>query len=365
MNISDSARKLLNTDFVGRKNAFEQIEKLWTVPAGTPRSMLLWGDWFTGKSEVLWNIDKHCQRVSVAYTSLQRLGGDRESKYVWQMLADEVQRTTAIEAPSDNVLLGNPYTAFAQYLKKVFSQKSEDYRLLLAIDQYEAFLDIPEVAIILKQLEDLTLKHDHLAFLLCGSHDIGAGAGKANIDFKPTRKLSLGAFTKEETAQYCNQQPYKFDPDAIARLYELTNGQPWLVRGVCFNIISLFNWEIEQGGAIRNLVTVFDVEHTASTDRFYDNHGSYFRSLWDKQISFGSATLRQVLLELVEAPDGIAIADIAQGIGSRRVHEIYKVCQAAMERHRGSLIQKTNKDGVEIYRVAIKLFRRWIVRTQK
>lgn len=367
MNTSDSARKSLNTDFVGRKYTFERIEKLWTIPAGTPRSMLFWGDWFTGKSEILWNIDKHCrQQVNTAYTSLQRLGGGRESKYVWQMLSDEVELVTAIKAPSDNTLLANPYIAFAQYITKVFSRKSEDYRILLAIDQYEGFLDIPDAAAILKDLETLTLKHDRLAFLLCGSHDIGVGAGKANIDFKPARKLWLGAFTKEETAQYCNQQPYKFDPDVIARLHELTNGQPWLVRGLCFNIISKFNWGAEDYGEVRNHVSIFDIEDVANSDRFYENHNPYFSSLWGKQISCGDTTLQQVLLELAEDPDGMTVTGIAQEIGARRdPYEIMRVCKEAMERHAGSLIEKHHKNGVEIYRVAIELFRRWIIKTQK
>ncbi len=36
-----------------------------------------------------------------------------------------------------------------------------------------------------------------------------------------------------------------------------------------------------------------------------------------------------------------------------------------MERHAGSLIEKTTEYGTEIYRVAIELLRRWIIRTQK
>lgn len=366
MNTSDLVKRSLNTDFVGRKYAFEQIEKLWAIPAGQPRSMFFWGDWFTGKSEVLWNIDKHCrQQVNTAYTSLQRLGGGRESKYVWQMLSDEVELVTAIKAPSDNTLLANPYIAFAQYIKKVFSQKSKDYRLLLAIDQYEGFLDIPDAAAVLKDLEALTLKHDRLAFLLCGSHDIGGESGKADIDFNPTLKLRLGAFTKEETAEYCNQQPYKFDPDAIARLYELTGGQPWLVRGLCFNIISEFNWSFEKAGEIRSNVTIFDVEYIAGSNRFYENYNSYFSSLWNKQISCGYTTLQQVLSELAGNPDGMTVADIDRSIDFRRTYEIVDVCQMAMNRHAGSLIEKANDSGNEIYRVAIELFRRWIIRTQK
>lgn len=281
------------------------------------------------------------------------------------MLADEVEHVTAIKAPSDNLLLANPCIAFAQYIAKVFSRKSEDYRILLAIDQYEGFLDIPEAAAILKDLEVLTLKHDRLAFLLCGSHDIGSESGKANIDFNPTRKLWLGAFTEEETAEYCNQQPYKFDPDAINLLHELTNGQPWLVRGLCFNIISEFNWATEDYGEIRSHVTIFDVENISNSDRFYDNHNPYFSSLWDRPISCGDTTLQQVLLELAEDPDGFTIVDIASELDARHPHEIHEVCQAAMERHAGSLIEKSDRNGTQIYRVAIELFRLWIIRTQK
>lgn len=366
MNISDSARKSLNTGFVGRKYAFEAIDKLWTIPIGQPRSMLFWGDWNVGKSEVIWNIDKRCQQTNVAWVSLQCLGGDREAKYVWQMLADAVKSTTAIEAPPDNVLLANSYIAFAQYIKKIFSRKSEDYKLLLAIDQYEAFLDIPEAVTILKDLDALTLKHDRLAFLLCGSRDISSATGKAPLDFKPTRKLWLGFFTKEETTAYCNQQPYKFDPEAIDRLHELTSGQPWLVRGLCANIISEFNWATEEDHEIRSRVTVHDVEDTANSDRFYENHNPYFSSLWGKQISCGDTTLQQVLLELADDPDGLTVAEVARYMRTRHTQQaIYKVCQAAMERHAGSLIETINQDGTEIYRVAIELFRRWIFRTHK
>ncbi len=304
MNISDSARRSLNTNFVGRKYAFEQIEKLWIIPAGQPRSMLFWGYWFTGKSEILWNIDKRCQNINVAYANLQCLGGDREAKYVWQALALALDKIDTIPLVGTTIFRNKPYSAFVKYLEQALARHPK-HKLLLAINQYECFLDIPEAATILRQLEALTLKHDRLAFLLCGSHDIGTGDGKADIDFKPTRKLWLGAFTKEETAEYCNQQPYKFDPDAIARLHELTNGQPGLVRGLCFNIISLFNWEIEQGAAIRNLVTVFDVESIDSKDRFYENHNPFFSSLWHEQISCGNTTLQQVLLELAEDPDGM------------------------------------------------------------
>lgn len=364
MNSSDFTKKYLNTDFVGREYAFKAIDKLWTVPAGEPRSMLFWGDWNVGKSEVIWNVDKRFQQINTVYTSLQRLGRDREAKHIWQMLVDEVEHTTDSKAPPDSVLLVNPFTAFSQYVEKVLADRPK-YRLLLAIDQYEGFLDIPESAAILQQLEALTLKHDRLAFLLCGSHDIGSDTGKANLEFKPARKLWLGAFAKEETAEYCNQQPYKFDPEAIAHLHELTSGQPWLVRGLCFTIIGEFNIILEESHEVPSSVSIYDVNEIANGDRFYENHRYYFASLWAKRISCGDTTLQQVLLVLADKSDGMTVADIASELGTRRSCEIYEVCQEAILRHTGSLIQEHNKYGTEIYSVAIELFRRWIIRTHK
>jgi hypothetical protein len=362
MNPSDSTKKFLNTNFIGRKYAFEQIEKLWTIPAGTPRSMLFWGDWFTGKSEVLWHIDKHCQQIDVAYTSLQCLGGDREDKDVWLALALALDKMDAVVLVGTAIFRSKPYSAFVKYLEQALD-RHPDRKLLLAIDQYEAFLNIP-AATILKQLEALTLRHDRLAFLLCGSHDIGSDIGQATLDFKPSRKLWLGFFTKEETAEYCNQQPYKFDSDAIDRLYELSSGHPWLVRGVCANIISEFNWMVEEDHKVLSHITVHDVEEIAASERFYDNYRPYFTSLYNRPIVFGDVRLQEVLVELADDPDGCTVYQLARYI-DRKPNQVHEVCQAAMECHAGSLIEKINKDGIETYRVVIELFRRWIFRTLK
>lgn len=364
MNLLSSIKKSLNTDFVDRKYAFEAIDKLWTIPADTSRSMLFWGDWFTGKSEILWNIGKHYQDINVAYINLLCLGDDTDAKDIWVALALGLDKIDAIALVGTAIFRSKPYPAFVKYLEQALD-RHPDRRLLLAIDQYEAFLNIPEATTILKQLEELTLKHDRLAFLLCGSHDIGRDTSKVAIDFNPVRKFRLGFFSKEETAIFCNQQPYKFYPEAIDRLYEFTNGQPWLVRGVCFNIISEFQWATEQDHEIRTCVTVSDVEDFANSDRFYENHRPYFAALWDKQISCGSTTLQQVLLELADDPDGLTIAEVARSIGTQNTQEIYEVCQEAMARHSGSLIENINEGGTEIYRVAIELFRRWIFRTHK
>ena len=355
--------KSLNTHFIGREYAFKAIDKLWTVSAGQPRSMLFWGDWNVGKSEVLWNVDKHYQNINVAYANLQCLGVDREDNDVWLALALALDKIDAIFLLNTVIFRDkdNAYPAFVEYLEQALN-RHPNRKLLLAIDQYEEFLNIPGATIILKQLEALTLKHDRLAFLLCGSHDIGSDAGKAQLDFKPTRKFWLRFFTKEETAEFCNQQPYKFDADAIDRLHELTSGQPWLVRGLCFNIINEFNWATQEEHEIRSRVTIFDVEEFANSDRFYENHNPYFSSLWDRSISFGYITLQQVLLELVEDPDGFTVVDIALELGTRHTREVYEVCQAATS---VSLLEKLKENGTEIYRVVIELFRRWIIRTQK
>ncbi|MEG3878978.1 hypothetical protein QT972_16615 [Microcoleus sp. herbarium7] len=364
MNLLSSIKKSLNTDFVDRKYAFEAIDKLWTIPASTPCSMLFWGDWSTGKSEILWNIDKRCQDINVAYVNLQSLGGDREAKDVWAALVLGLDKIDAIALVGTAIFRDKPYSAFVKYLEQALD-RYPDRELLLAIDEYEVFLNIPEAATILKQLEELTLKHDRLAFLLCGSHDIGWDTGKVAIDFNPTRRFRLGFFTKEETAMFCNQQPYKFYPEAIDRLYEFTNGQPLLVRSICFSIISEFQWATEQDHEIRTCVTVSDVEDIANSDRFYESNRPFFAALWGKQISRGSTTLQQVLLELADDSDGLTIAEVARYVGTRHTQEICEVCQAAMVRHVGSLIEKINEGGTETYRVAIELFRRWIFRTQK
>jgi len=357
---SNFARKLLNTNFVGRKYAFEQISNLWTVQPGAPRSMLLWGDWSVGKSEVLRNAEKHLEGIAVAYTNLQRLGCDREVKYVWEALALAVEEACDIVYIDDS-FFESPYLSFVECLTHAL-ERYPNQKLILAIDEYETFLDIPETAEIIEKLEELTLKHDRLAFLLCGSHH----SDRVEIRFKPTRTLWLGAFTKEETLQFINQQPYKFDLEAADRLYELTRGQPWLVRGLCFNIIYEFNEIAEEDHEAPSSVSVFDVNEIADSDKFYENYNNYFGGLWHRaKLDCGGITLQEILVELADDTEGSTIYQIARYIGTRRLKNVTKVCRLAMERHSGSLIVKQWKNDVETYRVAIELFRRWIVRTQK
>ena len=358
--MNNSEQALLNSNFVGRQYAFDAIAKLWNIPSDKPRSMLLWGDWSVGKSEVLWNVKTQLDGIIVAYANLQCLDRDREPKYDWQSLVMALEDTDGIVfSEDDEIFLENPYPAFVECLGQVL-HRYPNSKLLLVIDEYEVFLNIEGSAKILRQLEELTLKHDNLGFLLCGSHD----SDQVDIGFNPTRKFRLGAFTKEETIQYVNQQPYKFDADAIDRLYELTSGQPWLIRGLCFNIISEFNWMLEEEHEVPSSVSIYDVDEIANSDRFYENHRSYFASLYDKQISCSDTTLQQVLNVLVEEPQGMSVREIASRIGTRHSHQIWEVCKLAME-HSGSLISMQWENDVRIYRVAIELFRRWIIRTQK
>jgi hypothetical protein len=345
--MSKTPRTSYNTDFVGRQDVFDAIMGLWQVPFKTPRSMLLWGERNTGKSSILYSINERCPEINAAHLNLLRVV-EIEDNFFWSELAYAVQKATNVALPStEDFLLNTSYSLFSSYIHKVVQKQHSDRKMLLIIDEYEKLEEFRNAEEILYQLSSLTLANPNIAFILCGAHETDQLSFR---NFKTTTCFKLGLFTKKECAELIGIQPPKFEEAAIERIYELTNGQPYLVKYLCFQLVCNYKWNLQLDRDTSDPVTVADVNAVAEDPYFYQRNIYYFTTAWNRL----TAGERIVLKLVANAQEGLTLADLTQKIGINTA--IFSICGLI---NTYNLLKKID----DRYCMAIAIFQRWIIRT--
>lgn len=164
--------------------------------------------------------------------------------------------------------------------------------------------------------------------------------------------IKIKFLTKEESIRAIAIQPaVVFHQMAIERIYELTHGQPFLLESLSSELIykhkrDASNMEISPAVRVENVSTVVD------SPEFYWRRGGYFVGIWNSLYSSEMAVLKC----LADEAQGLTLSEITKKIGSKNATAT-SLCVGVLNMH--NVIEKV--DGR--YRVAIELFRRWILRT--
>jgi hypothetical protein len=186
--------------------------------------------------------------VEIAQTAQNNV--ERGMKAILSQLAyeaEEILQNTLLLERRDSLLLENGEDAV---LGVALSLVSKDHKrpLILLIDEIDALVGDTLISV-LRQIRAGYTKRPALfpvSVILCGVRDVrdyrihsewdGAiitGGSAINIKAK---SLRLGNFSEEETRnlllEHTNDTGQVFDEEALASIWSLTNGQPWLVNAL-------------------------------------------------------------------------------------------------------------------------------------
>ncbi|MGB2925343.1 MAG: ATP-binding protein, partial [Limnothrix sp.] len=311
---------VIGKNFVGRDDIMRQLEELW-ITNQTRQSIVLYGHRRMGKTSILRNASSHNGSTGkIIYINLQRLGEvENGVGEVLIALSDEIAIATNIEPPSDDDLLKLPQRTFERYLKKVVAEMESD-SLIIAIDEFETLEDLIEKGQISKEflgyLRGLVQMSPKLAFAFAGLHTLEEmTADYFQPFFASVIPIRVSFLRREATFQLlaspAEDFPLDYEPAALQRIYDLSNGQPYLVQLIGFQLVRRYNdYVFEQAKQRDNLLTTADVEAIITED-FFRKGRYYFDGVW-RQAAQDIAGQQPIIKTLATHPAGLTTTELLE-----------------------------------------------------
>ena len=359
--------------FVGREDVLRRLEELWGSSGQCP-SVVLYGHRRMGKSSVLQNLGRlrlSEQSVLVDF-NLQRIGRVRSTAELLHGLSLKLYDAAAgaglgkgtLVEPLESDFLAegkNPYLAFDRFLDKL-GRLRDGHRFLLTIDEFELFEEqIDEGRLdphLLASFRAAFQTYPWLIMALAGLHRLEelrhdywnplfGSVSAIEVSF-----LSDGAARTLITSP-APDFPIDYDTPAIARIIELTHGQPYLIQLICHSLVARHNRQLttEPIPPLRRFF-LSDVEAVVNEPELFTDGIRYFQGVWDHASRSTPPGQTAVLTALAEHPEGLTEPELPQHCGLSP--ESLQAALRALLRH--AVVQH---DGTK-YRFTVELLRRWV-----
>ena len=144
-----------------------------------------------------------------------------------------------------------------------------------------------------------------------------------------------------------------YAPKALFEISRLTNGQPYLVQRVGFQLVRRYNEQVFERGNSRDPVfTVEDVRAVINDPEFFQRGRYYFDGVWG-QAARGAPGQQEILS---------AIAPHREGLDINTLAEITGMNETNLQQALNSLIRHDvvwERDGK--WRIIVELFRPWVL----
>lgn len=259
--------------FVGRIDISRRIEELLLDKRRPP--LLLYGQRRMGKTSLLNNLGRLLpQRILPLFVDLQgHVSHTNDLAGFFYNLARSMARSAehhrGLKAPfyPRERFKDDPLSVFDEWLDELeeTAQAAGHDTILLALDEFETLAEafiagsISESAV-LGSLRHLIQHRLNFKVLLAGSHTL-AEFQRWSSYFINAQVVHLG-YLKEEESRRLIERPVKaytlrYEPAAVRRVIDVTNGHPFLVQLLCGEIVALKN---EQPIENRHQASVADVE---------------------------------------------------------------------------------------------------------
>ncbi|PMB51258.1 hypothetical protein CEN39_16265 [Fischerella thermalis CCMEE 5201] len=156
--------------------------------------------------------------------------------------------------------------------------------------------------------------------------------------------------------------PLDYTLEALAQIYALTHGQPYLVQLVGFLLVRRYNDYVFEQGRTRNPVfTVEDVEAVVKDPKFFQQGRYYFDGVWS-QAAQGAAGQQEILKVLADHPGGLSQDAINFRDAINCVSTMINIDEESLQE---ALKALKRHDVVEVtegrWRIVVELFRRWVL----
>lgn len=348
--------------FVGRKDIIRKLEELWVATGNQLPSVVLYGHRRMGKTSILLNVANSLgSQVKVAYVNLLLVGDIRQGVgEVLMAISDEISDAVNIPPPADEDLLNLPYRTFDRYLKQVEANLSET-GLIIALDEFEKIEKLIEKGKIdsdfMEVLRGMVQKSPKIAFAFAGLHTLDEMTGDYSHPFFTSFNNIKVSFMESAATRQILANPDEdflldYAPEALSKIYSLTNGQAYLVQRVGFQLVRRYNDQVFEMGNSRDPVfTVEDVMAVINDPEFFQQGRYYFDGVWG-QAARGAPGQQEVLRAIAPHPEGLDINTLAEITGMNETN-----LQPALN----SLIRHDvvwEIDGK--WRIIVELFRVWV-----
>ncbi|WP_353929631.1 ATP-binding protein [Okeanomitos corallinicola TIOX110] len=347
--------------FIGREDIIRQLEELW-LRGIQIQSVVIYGHRRMGKTSILRNAANSLDnQVKVADVNLLKLGDVTQGVgEVLMAISDEISQVVNIPTPNDDDLLKLPERTFNRYFEKVIKNLSGG--LIIAIDEFEKIEDLIKEKKIpnnfMDLLRGLLQTSPQVAFAFAGLHTLDEmTADYFHPFFGSVINIRVGFLSPGATGQILANPAIEdflldYTPAALDKIYDLTHGQPYLVRLVGFHLVRLYNdFVFEQGKDRDHVFTVEDVETVVSKPEFFTRCSNYFNGVWG-QAGENDNTQQIILRELAQNIEGLTVNELVEltGIDESQLNAALEI----LNRH-DVIVENQSR-----WRIIVELFRRWV-----
>jgi WD40 repeat protein/TM2 domain-containing membrane protein YozV len=302
------------TLFVGREDIMRRLEELWRSEQSP--SVVIYGHRRMGKTSILQNLGvRFGSNTVIVDFNMQRIGSvDNTGQLLYYLAVNlydrlSLDQQTQLQEPKRKEFREDPYFVLDRFLKRLDKIRAE-HRFIITIDEFELI----EEQIRQKRLETKLLDFWR-GLIQTYPWFIMAFAGLHTLEemtkdywhplYGSVMRVSV-SFLERKAAERLIVQPtpdfnIDYDLDAVERIIDLTNGQPYLVQLICHTLITRFNHQtLEQGIERERRFSIEEVEAIVNTAGFYLQGNAYFAGVWKQvQKEDNNSTQRNLVLQVL------------------------------------------------------------------
>ena len=275
--------------FKGRQDIFREIETVALSPQ--PPVLLLYGGRRSGKTSALKYLpEKVGGELVPLLVDMQGGATATTLRSLARYLAEQIieaalkSRNLQLPYPDKRDLAEDPFPALQRWLQQV-ERRAPGKRFLLCLDEFERLSEVVRETGSRSPLNFLrhVMQHRQQWILLfSGSHTLDELDDYWSDYLINTRSLRL-TYLREEEARELIVAPVEdfpdiYQPEAVARIVELSRCQPFLVQLLCYALVEELNRKAAGADPRATKATAADVE--AIVPKALETGGMYFRELW-------------------------------------------------------------------------------------
>lgn len=347
--------------FVGREDVFQWVKNS-IQSAGQNNLLVIYGQRRTGKTSILRQIEagRLGGHIHGVFVDLQGFG-DPGAPALLEALTNVVAKKTGTNSllPYTSKFREAAFQSAARYLEEL-DKFCKDKLILVMLDEFEVLQERVLRGVVEKEVFDFLRSQfqdrRNIAFLLVGTHELKRLADDSqNILFGMTLHREIDFLNRDEAIELI-RKPAKdmleYDDYAVETIIRATNGHPYLIQLVCFNIVEQINKLKEsQFVTIREVRTVLD--------QLKKSENFHFQSEWD----ISTKEEKEVMMTLFElsSPGYIPVtgSSLVRLLLNRNLEIGYDILDKLIERK--LIVRIPDMPREDKYRCATNLFQDWVL----
>lgn len=353
--------------FVGREDIMRRLEELWMSRGQVP-SVILYGQRRIGKSSILQNLKmRFGNQTEIVDFNMQIAGSGSSISDLLHALAWEIydklspEKQQALGEPQIQLFrTENHYYAFKHFLTRL-DKVRDGIRFIIAVDEYELLEELIEEKSVEQKLigywRGLIQTYPWFIMIFAGLHRLNEMSHDYwNPLFASMTPIRVSFLSRGAARKLITQPSLDFDIDyddeAIEKIIDLTNGQPYLVQLICRQLVTNFNRQFfEEEIQREQRFTVEDVKTIIDDPDFFIYGNPYFTGIWQQAKKNSPVGQLQILRQLCHKE--LSKAQLVEKT-NLTLEEVEAAIKTLQDR---DAIQEQNG----YYSYTVKLMKKWVL----